>query len=110
MSPRHHRCGQVLAAALLLSASAGAAGAAAGDLALPSALPAGDGGGVATLLATYGGDSKTAYINGNRFPLKSDEGVSMQCTSGNEKSGTGTTANWPTYHFMNNVTRNASGG
>ena len=33
----------------------------------------------------------------------------IQCTSGTEKSGSGTTANWPTYHFMNNVTRNASG-
>jgi hypothetical protein len=36
--------------------------------------------------------------------------VSMQCTLGTEKSGSGTTANWPTYHFMNNVTRNASSG
>ena len=36
-------------------------------------------------------------------------GTSMQCTLGTEKSGSGTTANWPTYHFMNNVTRNASG-
>jgi hypothetical protein len=36
-----------------------------------------------------------------------DTVVSMQCTTGNEKSGSGTTANWPTYHFMNNVTRNA---
>ena len=35
--------------------------------------------------------------------------MSMQCTAGTEKSGSGTTANWPTYHFMNNVTRNASG-
>ena len=35
--------------------------------------------------------------------------VSMQCTAGTEKSGSGTTANWPTYHFMNNVTKNASG-
>jgi hypothetical protein len=36
-------------------------------------------------------------------------GGSIQCTSGFETSGSGTTANWPTYHFMNNVTRNASG-
>ena len=35
--------------------------------------------------------------------------VSLQCTLGTERSGSGTTANWPTYHFMNNVTRNASG-
>ncbi len=34
---------------------------------------------------------------------------SMQCTEGTEKSGSGTTANWPTYHFMNNVTKDASG-
>ena len=34
---------------------------------------------------------------------------SMQCTDGTEKSGSGTTANWPTYHFMNNVTKDASG-
>ena len=33
----------------------------------------------------------------------------MQCTLGTEESGSGTTANWPTYHFMNNVIRNASG-
>ena len=33
----------------------------------------------------------------------------IQCTFGNETSGFGTTANWPTYHFMNNVTRNATG-
>jgi hypothetical protein len=33
----------------------------------------------------------------------------MQCTDGTEKSGSGTTANWPTYHFMNNVTKDASG-
>jgi hypothetical protein len=35
--------------------------------------------------------------------------VSRQCTLGTELSGSGTTANWPTYHFMNNVTQNASG-
>jgi hypothetical protein len=35
--------------------------------------------------------------------------VPIQCTLGTELSGSGTTANWPTYHFMNNVTRNASG-
>ena len=33
----------------------------------------------------------------------------MQCTDGTEKSGSGTTKNWPTYHFMNNVTKDASG-
>ena len=33
----------------------------------------------------------------------------IQCTAGTEVSGSGTTANWPTYHFMNNITRNASG-
>lgn len=38
-----------------------------------------------------------------------DAAASMQCTLGTENSGSGTTANWPTYHFMNNVTRNASG-
>ena len=35
--------------------------------------------------------------------------ASMQCTEGTEKSGSGTTKNWPTYHFMNNVTKDASG-
>lgn len=42
-------------------------------------------------------------------PAASRPSVSMQCTAGTEKSGSGTTANWPTYHFMNNVTKNASG-
>lgn len=42
-------------------------------------------------------------------PLVPTSPVSMQCTLGHEKSGSGTTANWPTYHFMNNVTRTASG-
>lgn len=34
----------------------------------------------------------------------------MQCTAGTEKSGSGTTANWPTYHFMNNVTKDKASG
>ena len=41
---------------------------------------------------------------------ESAAGVSIQCTKGTEKSGSGTTANWPTYHFMNNVTRDVASG
>ena len=44
-----------------------------------------------------------------RAALAASVAESMQCTDGTEKSGSGTTANWPTYHFMNNVTKDASG-
>ena len=59
--------------------------------------------------AANAGPGAPAPVKAAPPPGTFETSPSIQCTTGSEPSGTGTTANWPTYHFMNNVTKNGSG-